>query len=106
MKFRTWLEGVLEREGRDEYVGRYKTPGGKTFEVWVRVTGKNSARITYLRGYGQGAGTFIEVLSQLVQDLKSLGLTDISYSTAMDDETQGQSRERLFAKYRRIADEL
>ncbi len=101
MKFKTFMED-LEREGRDEYVGRYSTSGGKTFEIWLRRTGANSASVSYLRNNKKGTGTFAEVLPQFREDLAKLGLTDITYSTALDDKTQGKSRDRLFARYSQI----
>ena len=68
MKFKQFLE-TMSQEGRDEYMAKYRV-SGKTFEVWLRMTGPGSARITYLNSYGQGTGTMREALPELMADLK------------------------------------
>lgn len=88
---------ALEQQARNEYVGYYRLPG-RTFEVWLRVIGPGEARITWLRGYGPGKGSFREVLPQFIADLKQLKITQIDYSTAVDDKTGGVSRDRLFRR--------
>lgn len=93
MKFKQFLE-TMSQEGRDEYVAKYRV-SGKTFEVWLRVTGPGSARITYLNSYGQGTGTMREALPELMADLKQLNIDNVDWSTAIDDETQGRSREKI-----------
>lgn len=99
MDFYCWLES-LSRQGRDEFVGYYDTPGGRKYEVWIRDLGNSVASVSYLRSNKKGVGSFKEVLPQFIADLKGLGFADVKYSTAMDDETEGRSRDRLFNQYK------
>lgn len=100
MQFREFLEEISQ-EGRDEYVARYRI-SGRVFEVWLRVKG-NTARITYFHSYGQGKSTFKEALPLLKADLEKLNITDVDWSVAIDDRTQGGARERLFNRYKQLA---
>ena len=99
MRLHHILLDTMSREGNDEYVGSYKS-GTKRFEVWLRVTGDGNGRITYLRAYGSGSATFRDVISQVIADLKKLGVIKISYGVAIDDKTGGASRQRLFDRYK------
>ena len=98
MDFRAFVE-TLERQGRDEYVGYYRTEGGRKFEVWLRLHPDKSATITYIRGYPVGTGDFREVLPQFKADLEKLGVVKVDGSSAMDDKTGGKARERLFRRW-------
>jgi hypothetical protein len=109
MNFKQFIES-MEEQGRGEYVARYKTLGGKMFEVWLHVRpgyigdrwSDKVASITYLHSYPRkAAGSFREVLREFKMDLDKLGIKpeDIRYTVAIDDKTGGESRERLFKGY-------
>lgn len=97
--------GSLEKQGRDEWVGSYKTSGGKRYEVWIRAVSETKCRITYLRAGKSGKGTFSELVRKVASDIRALGFTDVDWSSAKDDEHGGASRDRLFAKYARSVKE-
>lgn len=93
---------ALSKEGRDLYVGAYKSPGGKKYDVEVRKVDDETADILYLRARGQGTGSFADVVKEFAKDMKQLGFTKVTYSTALDDKTGGKARERLFKRLEKL----
>lgn len=100
----TCSKSSLTHEGKGLYVGVYKSPGGRKFDVELTKTDATSAKVNYLRGRGAGTGTFKDVLKEFANDVRSLGVKTITFSTASDEVTGGKSRERLFQKYLKLVE--
>lgn len=104
--FKQWLQlkeslgsGNISKEG-NIFVGTYQTIGGKKFDLEFSIS-NGVAQVSYLRArkFAGGTGTFKELLPLISKQMKELGIVKIQFNAALDDKTNGQSRNKLFNKY-------